>query len=81
MLLIVLALKSARVRNDFDAGMWLGLASIKLHLLLPLFLLIVLRRKWQIAWSVMLTGIFLFCTSTAWLDLIGCLLVLMLKRA
>ncbi len=65
LLFIVLALKSAKNRKDWDAGIWIGLASIKLQLLLPLFLLIILRRKWQIAWSVALTGIFLFCISTA----------------
>jgi len=65
LLFIVLALKSAKDRRDWDAGIWLGLASIKLHLLLGLFLLIILRRKWQIAWSVVLTGIFLLCLSTA----------------
>lgn len=65
LLFIVLALKSTKDGRDWDAGIWLGLASIKIHLMLGLFLLIALRRKWQIAWSVVLTGMFLFCLSTA----------------
>jgi Glycosyltransferase family 87 len=65
LLLIVLALRSARAGRDFDAGIWLGLASINLHLLLPLFLLIVLRRRWRMVQSIALTGTFLFLISIA----------------
>lgn len=65
LLLIVLALRSARVGRDFDAGIWLGLASIDLHLLIPLFLLIVLRKRWRMVESIALTGTFLFLISTA----------------
>lgn len=65
LLLIVLALRSVRAGRDFDAGIWFGLASIDLHLLLPLFVLIVLRKKWRMVQSIALTGTFLFLISTA----------------
>lgn len=65
LLLIVLALRSARAGRDFDAGSWIGLASINLHLLIPLFLLIFLRRRWRMVESIALTGTFLFLVSTA----------------
>lgn len=64
LLLIILALRSTRDGRDFDAGIWLGFASIDLHLLLPLFMLVVLRRRWRIVQSIILTGTFLFLVST-----------------
>lgn len=65
LLLFVLALKAVEEGNEYDAGWWLGIASIKLNLLLPVLLFIVLRKRWQIVSSTLLTGSFLFCLSTS----------------
>lgn len=65
LLLIILTVISARNGRDVDAGICLGLASIKLQLLLPIFALIMLRGRWRIMSSIALTGIFLFTLSIA----------------
>lgn len=63
LMLVVLALTAAKERRDLDAGLWLALATIKLQLLLPLFALIIIRKRWKIAEGAALGGFGLILTS------------------
>jgi len=62
---LVCGLEAVRDGRDLDAGIWLGLASIDLHFLLPVFALLMLRRRWRILQSALAMGSVLFLTSTA----------------
>ncbi len=65
LLLLVMALRASVEGRESDAGILFGLASIDLHLLLPVLLLMALRRRWEMLSSVALTGLGLFLVSTA----------------
>lgn len=65
LLLVVLAVTSLAHENDFDAGVWLGLASINLHLIVLALLFIAYRRRWKAIEGTLLVGAGLFLLSTA----------------
>jgi Glycosyltransferase family 87 len=56
LLLVVLGWRALLNRQDWRAGVFLGLASFKLHLLLPGLVLVMLRRKWRVLGSVAAMG-------------------------
>ncbi len=63
-LLIILAYLALKEQQDLRGGVFLGLASFKLHLLLPVLLLFALRRKWRLLAGVAVVGGVLFAIST-----------------
>jgi hypothetical protein len=55
LLLVALAAQQLQQRNSNSAGLWLGLATFKFHLLIPLLIVFALRRCWRLLVSFSLT--------------------------
>lgn len=48
LLLVVLGFRALERGEDFTAGLWLGLAVFKYHLMVPLFLILALWKGWRL---------------------------------
>jgi hypothetical protein len=74
LMLYCLAYSAFRRGQDLRAGVWLGLGLFKFHLILPFTFILLLRRRWQALWGVLLSGCCEFAASLAlvgWRELLA----------
>ncbi len=64
LLLVVLAFRALKNKQEGRSGLFLGLASFKLHLLLPALLFLLGRRRWRLLACVAGVGGILLIVST-----------------
>lgn len=65
LLICVLAFTALSRRSDFLAGVWLGLGLFKFHIILPLILVFVLRRKGRTVLGFLVVALCLLLISIA----------------
>jgi len=65
LLLLVLAYRSLTRNADYRCGLFLGLGLFKFHLVVPLALIFLIRKKFKITLSFAVTGLLLLAASAA----------------
>jgi hypothetical protein len=56
-LFIALAFRSLKTGRDLSAGMWLGAGMFRFHLVIPIFLLLLVRKNWRAVWGLLIAAL------------------------